>query len=116
MCCKYRNNNTIVISTEWLRSDREKAEGRPLWKHSDVGKLTPSSVSLQTALNFSVCKALRSQDKQKCSEELLIASPHLYNGVHCSYVGVNGIQTVSFDEVIGLLLGPVSAARGVLQM
>lgn len=113
MRCKCRNNNTIVISTEWLRSDREKAS---LWKRSDVGKLTPSSVSLQTALNFSVRKALCSQDKQKCSEELLIASPHLYNGVHCSYVGVNGIQTVSFDEVIGLLLGPVSAARGVLQM
>jgi len=68
------------------------------------------------SVNLSVGNTFCSQDKQKFSRELLITSPHLYNRVHCSYVGVNGIQAVSFDEVIGLLLGPVSAARGVLQM
>lgn len=75
-----------------------------------------SAVNLQDTLDFSIWNTLCSQDKLKCSRELLIASPHLYNGVHCSYVGVNDIQAVPFDEVIGLLLGPVSAARGVLQM
>lgn len=30
MCCKYRNNNTSVRATSLFRSDREKAEERPL--------------------------------------------------------------------------------------
>lgn len=37
--------------------------------------------------------------------KLLITSSCLSNWVHCSSVGVNGIQTAAFDEVIGCFWG-----------